>query len=326
MRSLLIDAGRIEGGWSLRPEPGGVSSTVVTVDDPAGGWVAKAPLRRLAVADEWYADPRRGLREAAVLRHLAGRIGPLRTPRLRFCDAGRLVIGMELIPPPAPSWKDRLLCGVIDAEVARLVGEALTALHRLDHRPLAHLGGPAAAHHFEQLRVDPYYRTAARRAPALARALEGLVRATTDPGLPRCLIHADLNPKNVLVTPAGPVLIDWELAHVGDPAFDLAMPVAHLLLKAVRRSAPVPDRVALLEAAGALWAAYCGPADRDLAVRHVGGIMAARLWGKSPVEYLTGTAERAAAEQVAGLALRGGTGMAPVLSAAVAGPGRQSAR
>jgi hypothetical protein len=35
-----------------------------------------------------------------------------------------------------------------------------------------------------------------------------------------------------------------------------------------------------------MWDSYDGPADLALAVRHAGAIMAARLHGKSPVEYL----------------------------------------
>lgn len=305
MQALLRDTGRIAGVARLRPVPGGVSSTVVVVDDPAGPWVAKTPLDRLAVADEWYADRSRALREAAVLRHLDGRVGPLRTPRLRFADARHLVIGMDLVPPPAVTWKEELLSGRVDPAVGRLIGEGLTALHATVDGASLGLGGPAAGRLYEQLRVDPYYRTAARRAPRVAAGLADLIGETTAPGLARTLVHGDLNPKNVLITPAGPVLLDWELAHVGDPAFDLAMPVAHLLLKSVRASVSAPARRSLLATAAAVWRSYSGPARRDLAVRHVGGIMAARLWGKSPVDYLTAAGERAAAEGLAVTALAG---------------------
>ena len=37
----------------------------------------------------------------------------------------------------------------------------------------------------------------------------------------RCLVHGDLSPKNVLLGGGGLWVIDFEVAHVGDPAFDL---------------------------------------------------------------------------------------------------------
>jgi aminoglycoside phosphotransferase (APT) family kinase protein len=37
------------------------------------------------------------------------------------------------------------------------------------------------------------------------------------------LLHRDLHPDNVLLTRAGPVVIDWPNAAAGDPAFDVAL-------------------------------------------------------------------------------------------------------
>ncbi len=37
------------------------------------------------------------------------------------------------------------------------------------------------------------------------------------------LLHMDLHPENVMLSPAGPVVIDWTNATAGDPALDVAM-------------------------------------------------------------------------------------------------------
>ena len=302
LRRMLIAGGRIDGRARLRLLPGGVSSTVASVDGPGGRWLAKTPRDRLAVAEYWPADRSRALREAAVLSVLAGWLGPARVPRLRFVDRERLVVGMEMIGPPAPTWKERLLAGEVDPAIAATLGRAAGALHRL---PVpAGLGGPAAAGLYRQFRLDPYYRTTATRVPELAGPLAALVADTTDPGLPRVLVHGDLNPKNVLIAPGGPVVVDWELAHAGDPAFDLAMPVAHLLLKAARVGPGTDPAGRLVGAAVALWEAYRGPADRGLALRHTGAVMAARLYGKSPVDYLVSASARDRAMTAAARALR----------------------
>lgn len=37
------------------------------------------------------------------------------------------------------------------------------------------------------------------------------------------LLHGDFHPANVLLSPQGPVVIDWTNAHAGEPAFDVAL-------------------------------------------------------------------------------------------------------
>ena len=82
---------------------------------------------------------------------------------------------------------------------------------------------------FHAIRLEPYLLATARAHPDLAPQLEGLV-ATTQANK-RALVHGDVSPKNILVGPAGPVFLDAECAWWGDPAFDLAFCLNHLLLK-----------------------------------------------------------------------------------------------
>lgn len=55
-----------------------------------------------------------------------------------------------------------------------------------------------------------------------------LHRIPAPPGLPVApvpgdqLVHRDLHPMNVMMTSAGPMVIDWANASAGDPAFDVA--------------------------------------------------------------------------------------------------------
>ena len=100
-------------------------------------------------------------------------------------------------------------------------------------------------------------------------------------------MHGDFSPKNILADGGDVVLLDCEVAHWGDPRFDLAFCLSHLSLKAMRRGA---DAAKLAEAAEAFLSAYReeGPPviDREL-VRLVGGLILARLDGDSPVDYLS---------------------------------------
>jgi 5-methylthioribose kinase len=264
-------------------------------------WVVKTPLAKLTVDDEWLVDRERGANEALILELLGGRLGPVRTPRLLFFDESNVVLGQEFFAPPTANYKDELLAGRSHPDVAHSIGVALGILHRIE--PPLSLSGGRPRQLFDDLRLDPYYRTAALRCPELREELESLVQRTIAVAQ-RSLVHGDLSPKNVLVTSEAPVLLDWEVIHVGDPAFDRGMMGAHLMLKAVFHDATTTTHP-LAETARQFWLAYEGPASVGESLRHLGGVMIARLYGKSPVEYLTDELKRARAHRIGAMALRG---------------------
>jgi 5-methylthioribose kinase len=295
--SALRAAGRVGDRSTVRRLSGGVSSFIAVIDD---AWVAKAARQRLDVQAEWTADPARAHREGAILRALGGSLGPVRVPEVYRVHDAPPILELEWIPPPAVNWKAELLAGRPGLAVVEALAEGMSVLHE---RPVPReLAGPEGSALFDSLRLDPYYRQVAADRPEHAAALTALIADCTgfSAGRPPArLVHGDFTPKNVLVTDGPPVLLDWEVINVGDPAFDLGMLSAHLLLKACL----IP---ALWPAARTLARAYRGPADPALAVRHAGAIMLARLWGKSPVEYLTAQPDRVAAAAIGGQALHGG--------------------
>jgi 5-methylthioribose kinase len=312
---VLRAAGRLGDASSVRPLPGGVSSIIAVLDEDTAPRVVKAARRRLDVPQHWTADPRRALREGICLAALDGAIGPVRVPRLYHVHPDPPILELEWFGPPAANWKAELLGGLVDGDVVAALAAGMTALHRAAIP--AQLDGPAGVRLFEKLRLAPYYRAVAAAQPRYAPALLALI----DDCLavrPRYLVHGDFTPKNVLVTRAAPVLLDWEVVHAGDPAFDLGMLTAHLLLKASRH--PGLPASPLLAAASQLAASYSGPADPGRAVRHAGAIMLARLWGKSTVEYLASAAQRATAAAIGERAL---VGAYPSLDALLAELGQE---
>jgi streptomycin 6-kinase len=67
-----------------------------------------------------------------------------------------------------------------------------------------------------------------RHAALLAELHKRLHEIVAPPSLPEAsagdrLLHLDLHPDNVLLSPAGPVVIDWTNARRGDPALDVAL-------------------------------------------------------------------------------------------------------
>lgn len=81
--------------------------------------------------------------------------------------------------------------------------------------------------------------------PAARRALLHAILDAAPALAPRCLIHADLIPENVIVTPADAparaLIVDWEYAGYGDPAVDLAQ-VAVLFALDERQAARLLQR------------------------------------------------------------------------------------
>ncbi|WP_448639361.1 phosphotransferase family protein [Geodermatophilus sp. URMC 63] len=284
VRRGLVDP---SAGVRVRPLAGGVSNDVVAVTAPGLDAVVKQALGRLRVAEEWLADPARLDTEGRALQ-LAGRIAPAAVPRVFDLADGYLVI--ERAPDSWVPWKWQLLTGDADAGVAAQLGRVLGAWQR------ATAGDAAVARDFGdrtafgQLRIDPFHRTVAARHPDLAGVVDTTIREMAASAA--CLVHGDYTPKNVLVAPDGAAVwvIDWEVAHVGDPTFDPAWTIGHLLLKTVHR----PSSAAGYAAAGRAFLAALHDAldgalrlDPGQLVRQTGCLLLARVDGKSPADYLT---------------------------------------
>ena len=273
---------------------GGVSSVVLAVRGGGLDVVVKQALPRLRVEEEWLARRERALTEAAALRLAAG-LRPGTVPRVLDVDAESCAIVIERAPVAWRPWQELLLEGNADREVAARVGSLLASLHRGTAGDREVAASFADVEVFDQLRVDPYYRALARRWPSLARALGGYVDQLERTRV--CLVHAGCAPENVLVGEEGLWLLDFEVAHVGDPAFDLAFMLGHLMLKAIHRPAASARYRACAAGFVDAYEAERGAAvasDPEYVLGHAGCLMVARVDGRAPAEYLT-PSERLAA-------------------------------
>jgi tRNA A-37 threonylcarbamoyl transferase component Bud32 len=275
-------------GDSMRVDElaGGVSNIVLAVSSGDARVVVKQALPRLRVEDEWLAKRERAINEARALR-LASTITPGCVPALLDVDSDLCTLTMTAAPADWTTWKDRLLAGEADASVAHRLGEILAAWHNATFRDEELLGSFGDPEVFEQLRIDPYYRTVSRRRPRLAKAVEAFVRQM---GATRiCLVHGDYSPKNVLIG-QGLWVIDFEVAHFGDPAFDVAFMLNHLLLKRLHLGGPGDG---IENCVRGFWNGYRSAVSNMLlpdlryVLGHVGCLMIARVDGKSPAEYLS---------------------------------------
>lgn len=287
----------LAGDEALVGEPltGGVSSDIWRIDTAQGPVCAKRALPRLRVAAEWTAPIERNLYEARWMQ-VAETARPGSTPQLLGQHPGLGVLVMRYLPAADfPLWKQQLRDGLADPATARAVGQTLVAIH-------AHSAArPELAPQFDSqgiffdIRLDPYLLATADKHPDCAEALRALVTQTQAHRL--ALVHGDVSPKNILVGAQGPVLLDAECACWGDPAFDLAFCLNHLLLKALWNPAARAgyrqcfDALAQAHLQGLDWEPKAAFERRAAAL--LPGLLLARVDGKSPVEYLSDEKQRA---------------------------------
>ena len=263
---------------------GGVSSDIWRVELARGPLCVKGALPRLRVSQLWEAPVERNRYESEWLR-IAGEAAPGAAPRVYAEHAG--LFAMEYLDFPV--WKSVLRDGRADSAFAAQVGSALAAIHA------ATAGRADIARRFPtdaifySIRLEPYLISTSLKHAALRTQLETLSQRTAKTKL--CLVHGDVSPKNILVSPRGPVFLDAECAWYGDPAFDLAFCLNHLFLKtlwvpsAALRFLQCFDALKEAYLKNVTWEAPGGVEERTATL--LPGLLLARVDGKSPVEYLT---------------------------------------
>ncbi len=281
----------------VRTLAGGVSNRTVLVERAMGeAWVLKQALAKLRVTVDWFSDPIRIEREAAALRWLpqlapAGTITPL-----VFEDRAHHILAMQAVPQPHDNWKNLLLTGCLAQDHIKQFGTLLGTIHRNAYEQRARIAPLFAdSSFFESLRLEPYYSYTASQMPAAADFLLTLINTTRVQHL--TLVHGDYSPKNILVYQGKLILLDHEVIHFGDPAFDIGFSLTHLLSKAHHL---VEQRQAFTAAAQLYWQCYLHalgelPWRMEMEVRacqHTLACLLARVAGRSQLEYLS-PAERA---------------------------------
>jgi aminoglycoside phosphotransferase (APT) family kinase protein len=282
---------------------GGVSSDIWRVELRSGAICVKRALPRLRVEQLWEVPVERN-RYERMWMETANAIIPGVAPRVLAADDTGC-FAMQLLDG-YPLWKTELAEGRADRDFAAKVGGRLARIHAATAGDLRCAAKFDTDTNFHVIRLAPYLLAAAKVHPALSVVLDDLVTRTARTKL--ALVHGDVSPKNILLGLEGPVFLDAECAWYGDPAFDLAFCLNHLLLKGlwvpVRRKAFLQCYDVLAEAylAGVAWEPRAVIEMR--AATLLPGLLLARVDGKSPVEYLKSDADKDFVRDVAGRFLR----------------------
>ena len=260
-----------------------MSSEIWRVDLASGPVCVKRALPRLRTAQRWEAPVERNRYERLWL-DAAGEAAPGAAPRILASDDRAGLFAMQYLPLPV--WKERLRQGDAQPAFAARVGATLAAIHSATAGRSEVAERFATDAIFHSIRLEPYLVATGMAHRDLEREFQSLVERTANTRL--CLVHGDVSPKNILVGSRGPVFLDAECAWYGDPAFDLAFCLNHLLLKCLWTPAA---SAAFLECFDALSAAYLGGVTFENVERRTAALLPAlllaRVDGKSPVEYLS---------------------------------------
>lgn len=289
-RGLIKDGSRIE----VEEISGGVSNVVLGIRDEDSDLVLKQALAELRVEANWVVDQRRAIVEARAIK-LYHSISPKVVPRLLDSDPERFTLTMQRAPRSARVWKSELLSGNVDPEIGAKLGRILAGWHVECAQSREIQEAFAEDSLFEQLRISPFYREISLKNPALVTNLSKLIAELKEEK--STIVHGDFSPKNFLVDKDDAVyVLDFEVAHYGNPVFDLAFTLAHLLCKFFRTDSKREEE-ALRFTAQSFVMAYSavsgGPLPRSLAL-HTAALALSRVEGKSRVDYLS----QAAQEQV----------------------------
>jgi 5-methylthioribose kinase len=274
---------------------GGVASDILRVDLRRGSVCVKRALSKLRVAQDWFAPIERWQYEVAWFQVVAG-IAPDAVPEILGVDMEQRFFVMEYLDPAMfQNWKAELMMGHTDRGLAANIGRLLARIHASTAGRDDIAAAFASDNIFHAIRLEPYLEATACLHPDLAPRLTELVQITAQTR--RALVHGDVSPKNILIGPHGPVFIDAECAWYGDPAFDLAFCLNHLLLKCLVVPVAAAELLGCFDAlseaylSGVTWETAQEIQTRTAAL--LPGLLLARIDGKSPVDYVTKEIDKA---------------------------------
>jgi tRNA A-37 threonylcarbamoyl transferase component Bud32 len=289
-RPILQRMGLVDSAepFSVRPLTGGVSSVILEISTGRRLFCLKRALAKLKVEKDWYAPVSRVFSEIDWLTTVAG-FEPAAVPKVIGVDRESGSFAMDFLPPDDfPNWKALLLQGCVDLDLAAKVGRTLGHIHARTAGDASIASRFANDETFYALRLEPYLVETARVHGALSRTITGIMERTRDTR--RVLVHGDVSPKNILVGRDGPVFIDAECACFGEPAFDLAFCLNHMLLKAAHLPRSAEAFLAAFSRLGDAYFREVNWEPRESVEARTATLLPclllARIDGKSPVEYL----------------------------------------
>lgn len=289
LQYFLLKLGLIEPGEkiSLQVLHGGVSNKTVLVHRKTGDqWVIKQALLKLRVMEDWYCEPERLEIEFKAMKWFSEVLPDGYVPKPVFFNKESNILGMMAVPQPHSNLKTLLLNGIIDSKLISEMGTLLGNIHKAGKNLAQAKSLFGEKSFFKTLRLEAYYEFTSAQLPESKPFFDTLISETLETD--ETVVHGDFSPKNILVADGKLILLDHEVMHYGDPAFDIGFCLTHLLSKANHLD---ECRNHFREAAHIFWRSYrkiyiTGNAGEYRAARHTLACLLSRIKGRSPLEYL----------------------------------------
>lgn len=264
----------------VQPLSGGVSCRVWKIVVNENRWVMKQALEKLDVQVDWFSDVERIHREHEVMESLHSLLPEGTIPEVVHTDYVNHIYMMACAEEGAPTWKELLMNGTFHSLHAKNAANILRLIHEQSNKMKEEDKTRFQDQkYFIQLRVDAFHNYLIKKYPELSASIQKLIDEVTKQEI--CLVHGDFSPKNMLVEKANNiVLIDFEVAHWGNPVFDVAYCLGHLMLKGWHLN----KRQEFLKLIEAFLTGY--KRNVDNLTPHLGLMLLARMDGKSPVNYI----------------------------------------
>lgn len=207
----------------------GSSSEIYRVELGWGTICVKRALPKIKFTGDGTLPPERSSFEYEWLKLARGIVGDA-VPDVLGEQPG--LFAMEYLDPDRhTSWASLLEKGDINPSTAAEIGRVLARIHAGTANNFAVAQRFVTDRIFHAARIEPLLLATAEAEPLVATRLRQLAVNTERSKL--ALVHGDFSPTNFLIGPKGPVLLDAECAWYGDPAFDVALCLSHLLVACV---------------------------------------------------------------------------------------------
>lgn len=211
---------------SLSILPGGFSKQTIMVTTRDGDRTDRFVLRK----DFQISPAERVVKDEYPLLSSIASVGTIPVPKPRWLETDAAQLGTAAMAVDLAPGSGDFSAVTADPEKGRRFADnlaiALARLHALDASRLLDLDPRRSAHDFVAMEVDRWYNDWRRWRTNPHPLLEGTfawLRANIPPiTLPPAIVHGDVGTHNMLVDGSDlTALLDWEFAHIGDPAEDI---------------------------------------------------------------------------------------------------------
>lgn len=221
----------------VMPLKGGNVNRIFLAKTKERNLVLKQALARTQFNKDISLSPNRSLTEYKVMKLWKKRTGSESIPFVYMFDYKEYILVMEAIPEEYEKLTYSLLSGDANLSIAKQLGKFLAKVHNITYHNKKLKKAFRNNEVFRKLKMGLFHYSCYNHLKDENKDEKAKknVRKTIEKSLMNkvVLIHGDFQPKNILVNNDRFYLVDYEVATLGDPAYDLGNICAQYLLAGI---------------------------------------------------------------------------------------------